>query len=124
MAQLLKPATTLLLLSALPAMAAELLNDPTRPAPEFMPPSQQNRTVEAEVLTLQSILLSPQRKIAIISGRTVSIGESILGHQLQSLGNRSATLKGPKGTITLQLLPSIRSESAPAGLKKSQGDQQ
>lgn len=122
MAQFLKVA--LLALVALTAQAAEVFNDPTRPAQEYLPTVLRASAVSESALLLQSILLSPQRKVAIINGRAVMVGDRIQGYQLQSLDNRSATLKNTHGVITLQLLPVIRSERAPAGLKKSQGVQQ
>lgn len=120
MAQLLKW-VTLLALAIQAAQAAEIFNDPTRPAPAYLTTTTRASEAGVEPLILQSILLSPQRKAAIINGHTVAIGGSIQGYQLQSLGSRSATLRNAKGMITLQLLPSSPIESALARPTKSQG---
>ncbi len=54
------------------------LPDPTRPlggrtvAPAAIPPP-----IQAPVSVVQSILVSPQRRLAVISGRIVSVGDQL-----------------------------------------------
>lgn len=89
---------------------AEPFFDPTRPPPAFLPPELQVRVAASAPaeppLVLQAILQSPQRKAALISGRTVEVGQVIRGYRLQELDSSFARLLGPHGMITLTLLSS------------------
>ena len=75
-------ATLLLLFAACTVSGAGVVDlpDPTRPgggrtvAPS---PTPTPIPVQAPASVLQSILISPQRRLAIINGRTVSIGDSV-----------------------------------------------
>lgn len=91
------------------ALWAESFFDPTRPPQAFLPPELQVRVAASapaeQPLILQAILQSPQRKAALISGRTVEVGQTIGGYRLQALGSSFAQLLGPRGMITLTLLP-------------------
>jgi len=88
--------------------------DPTKPPAAFLPgaPSVASSATLETPLVLQSVLLSPQRKVAIINGQNVALGQSIRGYQLRNLGPSQAQLYGPKGTITLKLLPAPRQNTA------------
>lgn len=88
--------------------------DPTKPPAAFLPgaPTAASSATQEAPLVLQSVLLSPQRKAAIINGQSIALGQSIRGYQLRSLGPSQALLYGPKGTITLKLLPVPRQNTA------------
>lgn len=88
--------------------------DPTKPPAAFLPgtPTAQSSATLETPLVLQSVLLSPQRKAAIINGQSIALGQSIRGYQLRNLGPSQAQLSGPKGTITLKLLPAPRQNTA------------
>lgn len=106
MARILIRLTAVLLCCASPLLLAGTFYDPTRPPPAFMPSASQS-AASAPVekpLVLQSVLLSPQRKLALISGQSLKIGQSIRGYQLQSLSNSEARLLGPNGILVLKLL--------------------
>jgi len=114
MAGFLNALGVLLLACASTAAWADSFYDPTRPPPAFLPPAMQQSAASAPVekpLELQSILLAPQRKIAVINGQSLKPGQSIRGYQLLSLGSSEARLLGPDGIITLKLL-SARSHAA------------
>lgn len=127
MARFLNAFVMLLLVCASVASRADSFYDPTRPPPAFLPPAMQPAAASAPAekpLVLQSILLSPQRKIAIISGQSVKVGQSIRGYQLLSLGSSEAQLQGPSGILILKLLPAQVPESASSGAvgKTSRGE--
>ncbi|WP_018609060.1 hypothetical protein [Uliginosibacterium gangwonense] len=88
--------------------------DPTRPPAAFLPgaPTAASSAAIEAPLVLQSVLLSPQRKSAVISGQSVAIGQSIRGYQLRSLGPSQAQLYGSNGMIILKLLPVPRQNTA------------
>jgi MSHA biogenesis protein MshK len=77
---------------------------------------------------LQSVLLPENgRPVAVISGKTVALGESIDGAKLVGLNEQGAVLRGPEGVTYLYLAPDVeknmldRSRSGPgskAGRKK------
>lgn len=109
-----------LLLSVGTAWAAESdFHDPTRPPDLWLRGSQPTTADSAPVetpLVLQSIMLSAQRKAALISGQPVMLGQSIRGYRLESLTAKTAVLYGPKGTITLKLLFNPDSAERAAGM--------
>lgn len=91
--------------SALMAAAhAEPFFDPMRPPPEFLAQATGDAAVAEKPLVLQSILRSPQRQVAIISGQNVVPGQRIRGYQLVSLSSQQAVLRGAKGQLVLRLL--------------------
>ncbi len=99
----------------IPVLAqAAPFQDPTRPPAEFLLSGTASAPV-SEPLVLQSVLLAPQRQIAIINGQRVEVGQKIRGMELLSLSEKQAVLQGPQGRITLYLLPgaSIRKRQMP-----------
>jgi hypothetical protein len=64
-------------------------------------------TARAVRLVLQSVLLSPERKAAVISGKVVAPGGRIEGLTLVRLTETEATLAGPRGSVRLRLYPGV-----------------
>jgi hypothetical protein len=110
---------------ALPVVQAETFHDPLRPLASALTTQTADavRAVEAP-LVLQSVLLSSQRKLAVISGQQLSVGQSIRGYKLHSLTSRQAELIGPQGRLVLWLVPALNADSVPPVLKVApqQGD--
>ena len=79
------------------------LDDPTRPA------NIANATSSATAVTsswdLSSILVSPQRRVAIINGKTVKSGEILLGAKVLMINETSVKLKSRGEIILLRLFP-------------------
>jgi MSHA biogenesis protein MshK len=77
------------------------LPDPTRP-----PNYQQNTTTTGESkLRLSSILIGPQRRIAVINDQTLKVGDSIMDYKIIKIEAKAVTLKqADDSTITLPLL--------------------
>lgn len=85
--------------------AAEALPDPTRPPAILADPVvrvDKGRTA-AEALVLQSVLVSPVRKVAVISGAPLVPGSRIQNHTLVDVTATSAVLDGPEGRVELKL---------------------
>lgn len=94
----------LLLLGALPAAAAEILPDPTRPPPEIGRPAAAE---QAEGSGLQSVIIAPGRRAAIINGQTVELGGKYENARLIEVTERGVVLRGPQGLQVLELFPGV-----------------
>jgi MSHA biogenesis protein MshK len=99
-----------------PAMSAvEILSDPTRP------PTSIDGTAPAVSSgpALQSVLVSPGRTIAIISGRTVKVGDRFGDAIVVKITESEVLLRSGKQVQTLKLFPGPekRLTSSRAGAK-------
>jgi hypothetical protein len=81
--------------------------DPTRPPAAAMAPAEGLGEPVAPTLVLQSVLVGPDRQVAVISGVPVSIGEQVLGHTLVRVTTSEARLRGPEGPVILKLIPGV-----------------
>jgi MSHA biogenesis protein MshK len=84
---------------------AQALRDPTRPA------AGSSRAAAGKTgqsgWVLQSVLISPERRYAIINGEVVAVGESISGAQLIAVAAERVTLRTREGLRVLQLFPDV-----------------
>ena len=113
MAQRLK---ALMLLAALPlaawpaAHAQPALSDPTRP-PNVLPCAMRDASARGEAPTaasrLQSVLISPQRRLAVIDGRTVPLGGKVDDATLVQISETHVTLRRGAELKTLELYPGV-----------------
>ncbi len=97
-------AGSLLSLCVAMSSAYAQLRDPTRP------PEQVGQSGEAGAPSgpiLQSVLLSPTRKIAVISGQTVKLGEKFGDATLVRITESEVVLRSGSELQTLRLFPSI-----------------
>jgi len=100
-----------------PLAAAQALRDPTRPPVIFgrsghggiMSPSRNAEWV------LQSVLLSPERRYAIINGEVLSLGGSVAGAELVAIREGEVTLRAGGALRTVRLFPDVdvHSEAVP-----------
>jgi MSHA biogenesis protein MshK len=111
MAQLIKNfVCSLLVLSlhlccSLEVMAQDLA-DPTRPPASILHPGLAEAQSAGPVL--QSILISANRKIAIIDGQTIRLNGKFGDQTLIRIGESEVTLKRGKQLQTLSLHPDLR----------------
>lgn len=99
-----------------PLAAAQALRDPTRPA--FF----SARTGEGGIVSrgrnaewvLQSVLLSPERRYAIINGQVLSLGGSVAGAELVAIREGEVTLRAGGTLRTVRLFPDVDMETTPA----------
>jgi MSHA biogenesis protein MshK len=89
------------------ATAQARLADPTRPpqgaeAPEA-PAGAAVQPAPKEAHRLQSVLIAPDRKLAVIDGRTVPLGGRIDGAHVVAITETSVTLRRGAQTETLPL---------------------
>ena len=111
MATGLKMLLAVLLLSAPQIAAAEPLPDPTRPAIDL---TSSGTGVVADVVPddavprgLQSIIISPQYRAAIINGETVNLGGKYGDSRLVEVRENSVVLQNAQGRRVLELFPKV-----------------
>lgn len=93
--------------------AAQPLRDPTRPPPgAFAVAKAGAKPVAGKSMTLQTVLISPQRRTVVISGRIMSLGDKMDGYRLVEIRATEVVMKGSKGTRTLRLYPAVNKVSA------------
>lgn len=107
-----KPIALALLFLAPAAFAQSA--DPTRPPANWLaPPAVDGQAGDAMAggLRLQSVLL-PQggKPLAIISGKTVQVGERIDGATLVRLSEHQAVLQGADGVTHLYMTPDVQKQ--------------
>ncbi len=96
--------TALILLAPLPVMAQGFA-DPTRP-PGVIADSAESAAAGSGPV-LQSVMLSPTRKVAVISGEMVVLGGRYGGAQLVKLSETEAVLKSGNELVVLKLHPQV-----------------
>ena len=90
--------------------AAQPLRDPTRPAIDESPAVAKpvaGNTGMRNRMTLQTVVISAERRTVVISGRVMSVGDSIFGFRLAEIREAEVVMKGSKGTRTLRLYPAV-----------------
>ena len=100
------------LLLAAPAHAQNL-PDPTRPPDSFGLDNTSAVTPSGPVL--QSVLIAPGRKVAVISGQTVRLGEKFGTAQLVSVTEGEVVLREGEERTTLKLFPNLEKRPASSG---------
>ena len=88
------------------AHAAAELPDPTRPA-FFSKPRAESGSPSKPALVLQVTLVSPERRIAIINGRSYVVGSSIRGAVITEIRPYEVTLRRNGREFRLRLVPDL-----------------
>ena len=78
------------------------LSDPTRPARSPKRLSAPTQKAEAE-LTLHSVMLSEHRRVAVINGRRVQLGDRAFGADVVEIGLSGVRLRREDGDFLLTL---------------------
>ena len=97
-----------------PATADEILRDPTRPPAALYAPDDGAKAESGPML--QSVRLSRGRYTAIVSGKTVRVGDSLGNARVLRIGETEVVLKTGNGLRTLKLFPDV--EKRPAAIDK------
>jgi len=58
-------------------------------------------------MVLQTVLISEQRRAAVISGRVLSVGDTVSGYRLAEIREGEVVMEGSRGTRTLRLYPAV-----------------
>jgi len=106
----------LLGLMAAAAAGAQGMSDPTRPPGGL---GETSEAVSPGGPVLQSVMLSPTRKVAVISGELVTLGGRYGSARLVKLSESEAVLKNGADVTVLRLHPLVEKRAAgPAADKK------
>lgn len=90
-------------------LQAEALPDPTRPATEFLPSGGAAGSA-GQVPTddgLRTILISPDRRSAVINGQQVPLGGKVGDERLMAVCEDSVVLQGADGRHEVSLYPGV-----------------
>lgn len=118
----------LLLSATFVSAVAEELPDPTRPPIEIGASSGQSGRGEASggdaaQRGLQSVIISPNRRAAIINGKTVELGEKYNDAQLTEVTENGVVLSGAQGKQRLLLMfPAVKIKKKKSPSSPQQGD--
>jgi len=86
------------------------LPDPTRPPAQLAAPAEAGPQSGP---VLQSVMISPARRLAIISGQTVALGQNYGDFRLVRVTESEAELRHGREVLTLKLFPDL--DKQPAG---------
>lgn len=100
------------------ALAADVLPDPTRPPVEAGVESP-GAPVATGGPVLQSVMIRPGRRTAVISGQLLAEGERFGDARLVRVSEGEAILAGPEGRQTLKLFPGVEKHFAPASRQEA-----
>lgn len=108
-------------LACMTAAVAQPLHDPTRPPAAMTQPADGTSDVDGPVL--QSILVSPQRRFAVISGRTVQEGDTVGNARVARIADTQVFLRVGNEVRVLHMYPDIRKEFAATSVRASKQKQ-
>jgi hypothetical protein len=103
---------------------AEQLRDPTRPPSSTHGKAPSRGVVKPKPqpkLVLQTILISGDRRAAVISDRLMFVGDTISGYRLSEIRTGEVLLrKGKRATRTLELFPDVHLSDARSATRSEQ----
>jgi MSHA biogenesis protein MshK len=92
---------------------AQALPDPTRPPASLAPAAEPGADAPSSMApTLQSVIVAPNRKIAVINGQAVKLGEKYGDARVVKIAETEVVLKNGSELQTLKLFPSIEKKVA------------
>lgn len=94
------------------------LVDPTRPPSVGAQASPGGEGATPKGPQLQSVLISPARRVAVISGTTVALGAQYGEATVSAIDETSVLLQYRNGRRTLQLLPGVTKRERRADLRE------
>jgi MSHA biogenesis protein MshK len=102
------------LIAAGQALALENLPDPTRPPASLHAGASTTSSAPAEPV-LQSVLISPGRKVAVISGETVQVGDRIGDARVVRIAEGEVVLAHGGQPQILKLFPGLEKRRTKGG---------
>lgn len=97
------------------ATAQDTLRDPTRP-PASLGATHTSATAATSAPVLQSVLISPARKVAVINGETVQTGDRLGDARVTKIIEGEVVLVRDGQSQTLKLFPGIEKRQAKSGV--------
>jgi MSHA biogenesis protein MshK len=110
----------LCLTAAAISVSAETLTDPTRPPAELNPVMASSQIASAGP-TLQSVLVSRGRRIAIISGKEVRVNDKFGEAKVVKITDMEVVLRSGKNVQTLKLFPDVDKQKVQRASYKDAG---
>lgn len=98
---------------------AEELLDPTLPPPGISASVESEKIELNQSVGLQSILISKQRRAAIIDGKIVELGARVGEAKLIEVNESNVVLKTPRGRQVLTLYPDVNMTKNTVAAKQS-----
>jgi hypothetical protein len=92
---------------AMGVQAFEVL-DPTRPVDLTMAANRLTHAGRLNLPVLQSILIAPKRRVAVIDGIPVVEGSVVHGYTVERISATGVIAKGEQGKIELKLLSDVK----------------
>lgn len=80
--------------------------DPTRPPAAIEPGDLASRSPGAP--RLESVLIAPDRRVAVISGQQVTLGGKVGVGEVVRITETEVVIRGAEGLETLKLLPELK----------------
>ncbi len=80
--------------------------DPTRPPAAIEPGDLASSSLGAP--RLESVLIAPDRRVAVISGQQVTLGGKVGTGEVVRITETEVVIRGAEGVETLKLLPELR----------------
>lgn len=99
--------------AAVPAALAQPLGDPMRPPATAAAPAEEGARSESAA-RVQSVLISPTRRLAIIDGRMVSVGQRLGDATVVAIAESGVTLERLGERRTLKLHPGVDKKPVPS----------
>ena len=87
---------------------AQTFVDPTRPPVSLGASAVPEAAASAAALELQSVLISPTRKVAIINGQSVTVGEKVGESEVIKIGENEVVLRNGRDVQVLKLFPAVQ----------------
>jgi len=102
-----RAAALILALAAASAVRAQVVTDPTRPPAGFDTPAPEAAGEAGGGMRLQSVMISPTHRSAIISGVTVALGEKFGDAVLIKVTETAVVLRSGNENRVLKLYPGV-----------------
>ena len=99
------------------ARAEDRLVDPTAPPASIANAEPRAETTQAAPLRLQSVLIAGARRVAVIDGRRVRVGDAVAGAVVAAIEPTEVRLEGTAGAVRLPLHRTQAKEPVRSGEK-------
>jgi MSHA biogenesis protein MshK len=107
------------LILLVPAAQGAPFADPTRP-PDFVPADAAPGVSAGS--RLESVLIAPDRRIAVIGGQQVRLGEKFGDGRVVRITESEVVIRTAEGTQTLKLFPEVEKRPRARSEKRRQDD--
>lgn len=87
---------------------AEGLRDPTQPIEVEQGDARDAQRLRPGLPVVQSILIAPSRRVAIVNGTPVVEGSKVNGYTILRIAPSGIVAEGPQGQIELKLLSDVK----------------